>query len=150
MNKLSPAEFAKQFSPLFPRVMRGFLRQQTDAFSKGKISPPQYLVLEVLYAQGPQNMSSLAQAIGATLPAASGLVARMVKQGLLQRQRRKGDRRVVRIGITVKGSTLVRAVRQQREKTSVAVFARLSAKDREDYLRILEKLERILFHEQIH
>ena len=138
------ALFVRKLMDVFPEVMRGIIRRQTDALSRGKITAPQYLVLDLLFCSAPAKTTSLAEEMGVSLPAMSGLVDRLYKMKLVRRSNCQADRRIIWIDITAKGREIVQSVRSQREKALSNVFGKLSQADREEYLRIITKMREIL------
>ena len=58
------------------------------------------------------TMSAIAQKMGHTTAAASGLVARLENLGYVTRSSAREDRRKVMVCITAKGSALVRRIRE--------------------------------------
>ncbi|MFH1094105.1 MAG: MarR family transcriptional regulator [Candidatus Omnitrophota bacterium] len=145
MNKnASLKDFARKVMEVLPLVMRGFLRTQTDALAKGKISAPQYLVLDLIVKQGAMKMTRLADELAVSLPAMSGLVDRLYKIKLIKRIYPEKDRRVITIDVTPKGKNIVHVLQIQREKKFQEIFEQLDEKDRKDYLRVIMKIKEIL------
>jgi len=141
---ISVNEFARRLVDVFPQVMRGVMRRQTDALTKGQITAPQFLVLDLIYRLGPQKMGVLAETLSVSLPAASGLVDRLHKLGLVERVYEEKDRRIIRIELKPRGKSVVKTFRLQREKIIAEIFGQLSENDRNDYLRILIKIKDII------
>ena len=135
--------FAEKLMGVMPAVMRGILRRQTDSLSRGRISAPQYLVLEML-GRGPAKMSGLAREMEVSLPAMTQLIDRLCRIGLVKRSYSEKDRRVVNIEITGKGREVIAEVKKQREKVMADIFGRLEKEDRDEYLRIMIKIRDIL------
>lgn len=137
--------FSRRLMEVMPQVMRGFLRTQTDALTKGQITAPQYLVLDMIAVAGPMKMTDIARELSVSLPALSGLVNRMYKMKLVKRMYPEKDRRVIRIDITIKGRNLVILIASQRRKMFEKIFSELTERDRGEYLRIILKIREILY-----
>lgn len=144
MKGHSVSEFAKNLVAVLPQVMRGVLRRQNDALTTGKVTPQQFLVLDIIYTEGRQKMSCLAGTLAISLPAMTGLIERLHKMGLIKRMYEENDRRVIRIALAPKGVDVVKSFRAQREKIIAEIFGKLSEKDREEYLKILFKIKEII------
>jgi DNA-binding MarR family transcriptional regulator len=71
------------------------------------------LALLLLQRHGERTMSELAELLGAPLSTASGIGERLARRGLVQRQRRPEDRRVVVVRLTRKGETAAGKLREQ-------------------------------------
>lgn len=145
MKKLSAAQFSKELVSVLPQVMRGVLARQSDALTRGKVTAPQFLVLDFIYNKGPVKMSVLARALAVSLPAMSGLVNRLHKMKMVLRLYEEQDRRIIKIQLTTKGTEIVKTFRIQREKILAEIFGQLAEKDRRDYLRIILKVKDILY-----
>ncbi len=77
---------------------------------------------------------------GAPISTISSALDRLEKRGLVVRQRRPGDRRVVHIELTSAGHRLVAKIRAQQVEVCREMLARLSADDREDLIRLVARL----------
>src|SRR6516164_4497953 len=71
------------------------------------------LALLLLQRYGERTMSELAEHLGAPLSTASGIGERLARRGLVKRQRRPEDRRVVVVRLTKKGAAAADKFRAQ-------------------------------------
>ena len=136
--------FGQRMIALLPRMLRGFARRESNYLSRGKITLPQMGVLEYLSSRRESPMNELARHLGVTRPAATGLVDRLIAQGLVSRQGDRTDRRVVRINLTPKGRRVLDNIWNQKRRMLQEVFGRLSPADRSQYLATLERVVEIL------
>ncbi len=67
------------------------------------LSPLQVHVLDALQHRTPATMTSLANEVWMTKQQLTGIVTKLVKRGIAQRDFDPDDRRVVRISLTTKG-----------------------------------------------
>ena len=67
---------------------------------------PQLKILLLLYTDGPLSVGTLASRLQTSLPTVSGILSRLDRRGLTQRQRDKADRRLVMCQLTNKGYDL--------------------------------------------
>lgn len=144
MPDISLLEFADKMSRIMPVIIKGFAKRQTNELYKGKITLPQFLILEVLNREGEPKMSGLARIMGVSTAAVTGLVDRLVNYGYVVRVFDSRDRRIIRIKLTAGGLSLVRKVSQQRRQMIISIFGKISETDRRDYLRILMQIKEIL------
>jgi len=130
---------------LLPQLVRGFARQEHNDLSRGKLTLPQLWALDLLarHARGSQ-MKELAQALGISRPTATGLIDRLIAQGLTRRAADPSDRRVVRVMLTAKGQRVLADIWEQKRRTLVRVFGQISPADRSQYLLTLERVVDIL------
>ncbi len=136
--------FGQRMIALLPRMIRGFARRESNYLSRGKITLPQLWVLEHLSRTADCPMNGLARFLGVSRPAATGLVDRLIAQGLVRRSRDPRDRRVVRVELTAKGRAILAAIWEQKRRMLVDVFGRISPADRTQYLATLERVVQIL------
>jgi DNA-binding MarR family transcriptional regulator len=136
--------FAKEMNNILPAVIRGFLRQMANELTRGKITIPQYLTLDLIYNHGPRKMSWLAKEMSVSLPAMSGLISRLYRLGFIKRIYDDRDRRVIRIDLAHKGRSALEKIRSQRQQAIARVFGKISQRERQEYLRILTKIYYIL------
>lgn len=70
------------------------------------LTHPQYLVMLALWEASPQALGELAADLAMEPATLSPLVKRLEAQGLVTRERRRGDERVLEIGLTADGRAL--------------------------------------------
>ena len=141
---ISISEFADRLDEIVPVMMKGFARHQVSELYKGKVTLPQFLILDFLNRESEAMMTDLARFMEVTTAAMTGLVDRLVKYGYVLRGVEPGDRRIIKIKLTAKGKDLVEKVNYQRRQVVIKVFGKISERDRENYLRILKKIRDIL------
>ncbi len=137
---LSLNAFARRLSEYFPILMREILRHENNYLTRGVITPPQLWALMYLTGQRDCCMHFLAMHLRVTLPSATGLVDRLMRQGLARRRRCKEDRRKVFVAATPKGRRIVTQILAQKRKGIARLFAALSAVERGRYLGLVEKM----------
>jgi len=88
----------------------------------------QYRALVVLASRGPQRMVDLAAAL-AVMPSTAGRMSdRLVRKGLIRRQRARADRRVVQVSITAAGRQVVDQATARRRELIAGILANLPAR----------------------
>ena len=85
-------------------------------------------------------MSAIAQKMGHTTAAASGLVARLENLSYVVRSSAPEDRRKVMVCITPKGSALVRRIREEMVGNLVKVMQHLTPEEQKAWLHIYSKI----------
>ena len=126
---------------LLPKLMRGVTAHEHNYLSRGKITLPQLWVLEHLSRhKGGCPMNILARSLKISRPAATGLIDRLIAQGLVRRGGDKADRRVVQVAMTARGKTILSNIWEQKRKTILKVFGQISAQERGQYIAILGKV----------
>jgi DNA-binding MarR family transcriptional regulator len=85
-------------------------------------------------------MSAIAQKMGHTTAAASGLVARLENLGYVMRSVARDDRRKVMVCITPKGSALVRRIREEMVGNLMKILEHLTPDEQRAWLQIYSKI----------
>lgn len=96
------------------RVTQHMSQQFRTHFGRLDLTFPQALVLTVLGEDGPVPISTLAERTGSANSTVSGIVDRLEKLGLAQRQRSETDRRVIYVCATEKYRQLRRRAGHRR------------------------------------
>lgn len=147
MSGLSLTEFADRMNEIMPILAKEFVRRHVSELYKGKITLPQCLILEFLHREGESKMTTLAQFMNVTTAAMTGIVDRLVRSGYCVRTHQPQDRRIVKIKLTSSGNDLVRKFHIHKRLMLVNIFAKVSERDRWDYLRVLTRIRDILTKE---
>ena len=121
-------------------MQRCFLLRLSGELAEGNVSFPQYFLLAALDQQEVLTMSGIAQKMGHTTAAASGLVARLENLGYVVRASAPDDRRKVMVCITEKGTALVRRIREDMVGNLMKLMAHLSAGEQRAWLQIYTKI----------
>src|SRR6188768_647932 len=102
---------AERLADIFTVLQRCFLLRLSQDLARGNVSFPQYLLLGFLVQKDQLTMTEIASKMGHTTAAATGLVDRLEKLGLAQREHAQEDRRKVFVRPTPEGCALVASVR---------------------------------------
>jgi len=140
-------EYAQSLIEIMPEVVRGLWKREINELTKGSITPPQIFILIYLNKVSELRMTDVARYLSVTTAAATGLVDRLVRAGYVQRVYDPADRRIIKIKLTAKGAGLVKNIIVNKVSRIREVFGKLSAGDREDYLRVLTRIKDILDRE---
>jgi DNA-binding MarR family transcriptional regulator len=81
-----------------------------------EVTLPQFRALVVLVSRGPQRVVDISTELGVDPSAGTRLCDRLVRKGLVRRQRSASDRRVVRVTLTPPGRALVAEVTERRRE----------------------------------
>jgi DNA-binding MarR family transcriptional regulator len=115
-----------------------------EAFLKGKagLTASQYNVLRILRGSHPAPLASgeIGDRMIARDPDITRLVDRLARRGLVARLRSRRDRRVVEVGITEKGLTLLRGLDPHAQRYPVAMLGHLPAADLDALCALIEQV----------
>lgn len=134
---------AERLSHIILEMQRCFVLHLCKELAPGNVSFPQFFLLTYLDLKEVLTMSAIAQKMGHTTAAASGLVARLENLGYVMRSSVREDRRKVMVCITPKGSALVRRIREDMVGNLMKIMEHLSPEEQKAWLRIYSKIYNI-------
>jgi DNA-binding MarR family transcriptional regulator len=104
----------------------------------------QIFVLINLYRKGVCNATDIANMIGITSGAVTGMTDKLVSMGLITRERSDTDRRVVLFTITDKGKETIQRIRDRRFKRLTEIFRQISNDEIESTIGVFNKITELL------
>lgn len=128
-----------QLENVFNRVLKSLANEWTNNIKDLKISRTQYYVLEALKT-GQQTVSGLAEEVGLTSGAITGISDKLIEAGYAERRRDDSDRRIVYLEITDLGLSILDTLRNQRKEVMESFFGNLSDDEIRSMINIFEKL----------
>jgi DNA-binding MarR family transcriptional regulator len=131
---------AEVLADIILEMQRCFVLRLSKELAPGNVSFPQFFLLTYLDHMEVLTMSAIAQKMGHTTAAASGLVARLQNLGYVMRSHAAEDRRKVMVCITARGSALVRRIREEMICNLMKMMAHLSPGEQKSWLRIYSKI----------
>jgi DNA-binding MarR family transcriptional regulator len=131
---------AERLSDIFTGLQRCFILRLSKELARGDVSFPQYCLLGFLAQQNELSMSEIAQRMGHTTAAATGLVDRLEKLGHVKRVHARDDRRKILVQITAPGAALVTEVRDDMVSNLLKIMTRLTAEEQRTWVQIYEKI----------
>ena len=133
-------DFAQEVAALIASVRRGALQKLGADSIFGDLTVPQYIALEAVQNSRRMKMKDIASQLKTSLPAATGVISRLHKLGMVKRSFDPKDRRIVYIELTKKGVDSVNRMRKKQVQAMIKIFGILTKKEREIYLSILRKV----------
>ena len=131
---------AERLAHIIMEMQRCFVLNLSKELAPGNVSFPQFFLLTYLDQKEVLTMSAIAQKMGHTTAAASGLVARLENLGYVMRSHASDDRRKVMVCITPRGSALVRRIREEMICNLMKMMAHLSPGEQKSWLQIYTKI----------
>ena len=131
---------AERLSHIVLAMQRCFMLHLCKELAPGNVSFSQFFLLAFLDQKEVLTMSAIAQKMGHTTAAASGLVARLENLGYVVRSSAREDRRKVMVCITPKGSALVRRIREEMVGNLMKILEHLTPDEQKAWLQIYSKI----------
>jgi DNA-binding MarR family transcriptional regulator len=111
---MNRAELITQVIELDREIQRVVRRRSADAWMGLNLTVPQVKTLFFVSNQSGTNPTRLAAALGVTPPNVTGIVDRLVEQGLLIRRNSNEDRRALVLHTTDKAESILSGLRGRR------------------------------------
>lgn len=131
---------AERLAEIITSLQRSLILNISKELSRGNVSLPQYCLLGFLSQQPHLTMTEIAQKMGHTTAAATGLVDRLERLGHVRRVHAQEDRRKILVEITESGSALVTEVRDDIVGNILKIMDLLSPTEQKAWLQIYEKI----------
>jgi len=146
-EKLRSRRFDSLAQEAFLNLWRTYdrLRILEDAlFGRYKLTPQQYNALRLLRRELPGNLPTLvlASRLVSRAPDITRLLDRLVKRGLIERERRPDNRRVVRVGITPAGLELLKTMEADIKACHDRQLGHLSQEQLQQLISLLREARR--------
>jgi DNA-binding MarR family transcriptional regulator len=122
-------ELVSEIIDLYRKADRARRQYELEIWMSLSLTISQLKVLFFISNQGSATSGKLAAALGVTPTNVTGIVDRLVKQGLISRTEDIRDRRVLSLRATEKGKELVADLRARRRDYLSAVLARIEIDD---------------------
>jgi MarR family transcriptional regulator, organic hydroperoxide resistance regulator len=136
-------ELIQKIIGLQRRVNRVLREADTDVWMDLTLSVPQLKSLFFIANQGRTSSRKLAERLKVTPSNVTGIIDRLVDQGLVSRTENPEDRRVLLLQATNRGEALVSRLREKRDSHLALALQDLALPDLADIARSLEVLARV-------
>jgi DNA-binding MarR family transcriptional regulator len=116
------------------RVLRGL----SHPVRRAEMTPEQYWLLRLLNREGPLSVGELASALAIATSSATAACKRLERAGLLTRERRADDERIVRVTLTAQGLARIDAWRQRKREALAQLLNVLDEQEQRELQRMIE------------
>jgi len=150
-----PANSARRFDSLeqeaFLNLWRTYDRlhlREEELFERHDLTPQQYNALRLLRGESSGKLATLALAarLVSRAPDITRLVDKLEERGLIERERPSDNRRMVLIGLTEKGRTLLTELDERVRECHVRQLGHLSQDQLQQLIGLLQSARRV--HEE--
>jgi MarR family transcriptional regulator, organic hydroperoxide resistance regulator len=147
LTKNTVDRHVSEIEDLLRNVSTILKKRGRDILSNFDITPPQLEALLVLREFGELTMGELCQKMYLACSTATDLIDRMERNELIERVRDTADRRVIRLKVLQKGSTVIDEVLDARRAYLAAILVELDVADKERLIQALEQLNYLMTRE---
>lgn len=126
-----------EIARLMPMIIQGV---RLDFFVKRGTTQTQFLVLMAIHGYGRCTMGTLAKRMQVRMPTATGVINRLVRNGLVRRFPHPADRRQVIVELTAKGQAFIRAFQRVIRLRWEEVLKSLRLKELEAFYHVVRTL----------
>lgn len=121
----------KRILSLAEDVFKASRNQVPRDWNRLDLTMPQLKVLLSLFVDGPLPCSSLAEAVGVSLPTMNGVLERLKEQNLIARSPDRQDRRRILNGLTARGQQLIEGLWTSHQDWLAELLDRMDSSDLE-------------------
>ncbi|MBI2266420.1 MAG: MarR family transcriptional regulator [Armatimonadetes bacterium] len=136
--------YAEEILATIPEIVRLLSTQKQFEVDDLKLTLGQMRVLFELPQEDSISMGALSQALGISMPAATDVVDRLVRDGLVCRKSDPKDRRVVRVALTQPGAQVKSKCYCTKRQHWLSVLERLTPAERKRMVDHLVAFRRLL------
>ncbi|HWI50525.1 MAG TPA: MarR family transcriptional regulator [Symbiobacteriaceae bacterium] len=147
LTKANVDRHVAEIEELLRNVSTILKKRGRDILSNFDITPPQLDALLVLREYGELTMGELCQKMFLACSTATDLIDRMERNGLIERVRDTADRRVIRLKVLQKGSSVIDEVLEARRTHLATILAEIDVADKERLIQSLEQLNYLMTRE---
>ncbi|MEZ6093955.1 MAG: MarR family transcriptional regulator [Pirellulaceae bacterium] len=117
-----------------------FQHRFAQLFREFELNQAQYNILRILHGEGDKLPSlEIASRMISVVPAITGLIDKLERKELVERERCRDDRRIWYVKLTNKGSDLVESMREPNSAMHRSLVGHMTKNDMKDLLALLEK-----------
>ena len=139
-TKAEPFELTDSPGHLLHRAQQFAAERFTKAMSSAKLTQRQFAVLHATGAQEGLTQTELVKATGIDRSTLAELVARMVRNGLLEREKLPGDARANAVRLTDDGRALLAVATQGARDADKLILSALPKNKRASFLETLSRI----------
>jgi DNA-binding MarR family transcriptional regulator len=143
-NEHRKQEMIQEMQGLIERLAFKFKQRMNHPQTDYQLAGGQIFVIMMLNKMGSCNASDIANRLGVTSGAVTGLTDKLVNLGVMNRIRSEEDRRVVHFSLTEKGMELSKQIFQDRLQRMMNVLNKLEDEDLEKMMDVFTKLDAVL------
>lgn len=140
MNIKELREYISQLDNLLPSLMKRLQVPDPHKLFGIRITPQQYLVLDVLVKKGKCMVTELSQSLDVALSTMTELVNRLVKKRFVKKSSDTKDRRIVWVNLTDKGSAIIRRIDSKKQEYISVMLEKLERHERQGLMDILNRV----------
>lgn len=138
MNDTELLSQAEHISDIVTKIMLRTMAGDITGGASDEITMAQFQALRHISQHGPCTIGSLSDGLSVSQPAATMLVDRMVKRGLVERQPRQDDRRQAEVSLTPHAEDLLGQIETGRAERLGRILAVMEPRERERFVESLE------------
>lgn len=137
MKRTESLDQTEHISDIFTRIMLKLMAPNLSDGEQQGISLSQFNALRHIASHSPCTIGGIAEALSVSQPAATMLVERMVRKGLVERRSGSTDRRQADVVIAESGRTILQGIEAERTKRLAGIVNQMAPADRANLVESL-------------
>lgn len=139
MNNKQVVWKTERIAEIFARLESKMIDTEVPGSRSYVITAPQLQALRHIAQHGPSTISAIADGLSISQPAATMLINRMQRRGLVKRRPRADDRRQAEVSLTRQAESLLRRMERARFDRLSVILEHMSPEERLQFLDSLQK-----------
>lgn len=140
LDSPAPGIYAESILISIRRIARAIDLHSRSLGRGFKLTVPQLVCLKQLEAAGPISPSELSRLVYLSQATITGILNRLEDRGLVKRERKNPDRRLVTVSLTDKGRQTVSSAPSPLQEVFLGRLDALAREDQENIAQILEQV----------
>ena len=117
MSTKNISDYSEEVMENIMAIHRGIMRQKISfPAMMDQITIPQFTSMALIESAGALKMKDIARQMKISLPAATGMISRLHKLGMVKRGYDPNDRRIINIMLTSKGIKILKNMMNKKRK----------------------------------
>jgi DNA-binding MarR family transcriptional regulator len=141
---MSDPQEPADFQTAFWSARHALAHASATAFARHGVHEGQQFVLRCLWREDGLSPGEVARKLGLATPTVTRATARMEAAGLLRREPHPGDRRMVRLWLTDRGTALEKVIDAEMGQLTERALASFTEADRDALVGYLDQIRRNL------
>jgi DNA-binding MarR family transcriptional regulator len=133
-----------EVSKLFQEVLCLLKHSMSKVFEDTNITPPQGMVIRMLSHNNKMKISELSNKLGLSNSTVSGIIDRLEKQGMVQRERSVEDKRVVYVNISPTFNDMHKTFHKRADENIKNIMNKGTPEDLHHIMEGLSTLKKLL------
>ncbi|MHB0999553.1 MAG: MarR family winged helix-turn-helix transcriptional regulator [Armatimonadota bacterium] len=129
----------EHIADIFTKIMQKIMTDDLALGASEEVTSSQFQAMKHIAQHGMRTIGNIAEGLSISQPAATMMVDRMVKRGLVERNPGRSDRRQAEIMLTDRAKELLRCAEAERINRLSRILGAMEPQERRQFVESMEK-----------